>query len=227
MACHSARSSRDPGISEAEGIVNAERKGSGDHIVDLYFSVKGRQVSVDHGYALYAAVSRMIEHGNDKWLHTADDIGLILLRGRYLGQGKLALGRNARFGLRLPVERIHRVLPLAGKRLDVNGDALMVGTTMTSVLVPAPVLYAHVVTTKNGEDETRFDQEIQRQLEALEIKGKPARGPRRIVTIKDKKVVGYSLLVSELTAEESIRLQEQGLGGRRKMACGVFLPWRR
>jgi CRISPR/Cas system CSM-associated protein Csm4 (group 5 of RAMP superfamily) len=31
--------------------------------------------------------------------------------------------------------------------------------------------------------------------------------------------------VSELTAEESIRLQEHGLGGRRKMGCGVFEEW--
>lgn len=197
------------------------------HVVDLYFNVMGKEIDVDHGYVLYSAVSRIAERSNDRWLHSADDVGLIPLRGRYIGKGKLLLGKRARFGLRLPAERIPRVLPLAGKRLEINGDVLLVGTTSTSALLPAPVLYAHVVTTKNGEDEGRFDQEIQRQLEILEIKGKPVRGPRRIVTIKDKKVVGYSLLVSELTADESIRLQEQGLGGRRKMGCGVFLPWRR
>lgn len=193
-------------------------------IVDLFFRVVGKQIMVDHGYALYAAISRALESDSDRWLHSADDIGLIPIRGRYLGQGKLALGRNARFGLRLPAERISRVLPLAGKRLGVNGETLAVGTTTTSTLIPATALYAHLVTTKNGEDEARFDDEIRRQLQALDIKATPQRGPRRIVTIKDKKVVGYSLLVTGLTADESIRLQEQGLGGRRKMGCGVFLP---
>jgi len=197
------------------------------HVVDLYFHIQGKEVSVDHGYALYSAISRILESGDEnKWLHNADNIGLLPVRGRYAGQGKLILGQNARFGLRLPVNLIPKVLRLAGKRLDIDGEALRVGVSTTSALIPATVLYAHIVTTKNGEDENRFDAEIQRQLDALNIKGKPARGPRRIVTIKDKKVVGYSLLVSELTAEESIRLQEQGLGGRRKMGCGVFVLWK-
>ena len=194
------------------------------HVVDLFFHVQGKEVPVDHGYTLYSAISRILESGEEnKWLHNADNVGLLPIRGHYTGQGKLMLDQHARFGLRLPVNLIPKVLRLAGKRLDVNGEALRVGVSTTSALIPAPLLYAHIVTTKNGEDETRFDTEIQRQLDALGIKGKPARGPRRIVTIKDKKVVGYSLLVSELTAEESICLQEQGLGGRRKMGCGVFV----
>lgn len=195
-----------------------------NHVVDLFFHVQGKEVPVDHGYTLYSAISRILESGDEnKWLHNADNVGLLPIRGHYAGQGKLMLDQHARFGLRLPVNLIPKVLRLAGKRLDVNGEALRVGVSTTSALIPAPVLYAHIVTTKNGEDETRFDAEVQRQLDALDIKGKPARGPRRIVTIKDKKVVGYSLLVSELTAEESIRLQEHGLGGRRKMGCGVFV----
>lgn len=199
----------------------------GDHVIDLYFHLQGKQIDADHGYALYGAISRILENGDNKWLHAADDVGLIPIRGRYLGQGKLALSRAARFGLRLPAARIPQMLPLAGKRLQINGDSLQVGTTTTLALIPSATLYAHVVTTKNGEDENRFNEEVARQLEALAVKGKPTRGPRRIVTIKDKKVVGYSLLVAELTADESIRLQERGLGGRRKMGCGVFHPWKR
>lgn len=198
-------------------------------VVDLYFHVQGKQVPADHGYVLYGAISRTFQalqdNNEENWLHSADNIGLLALRGGYQGSGKLLLNSHARFGFRLPAALIPKALPLAGKRLDLNGDKLLVGVTTTKALVPAVALYAHVVTTKNGEDETRFDAEVRRQLEALDIKGKPARGPRRIVTIKDKKVVGYSLLVSELTADESIRLQEQGLGGRRKMGCGVFVVW--
>lgn len=196
------------------------------HIVDLFFHVQGKQVRVDHSYALYGAISRVLEtDAEDKWLHNAYNVGLVPIRGHYAGEGVLHLGQHARFGLRLPAHLISKALRLAGKRLEINGDALRVGVSMTSALITAPVLYAHIVTTKNGEDEARFDAEVQRQLVALDIKGKPARGPRRIVTIKDKKIVGYSMLVSELTAEESIRLQEQGLGGRRKMGCGVFVEW--
>ena len=92
------------------------------------------------------------------------------------------------------------------------------------------------MTTKNGNDPARFDAEIARQVAALDIRGEvlrvPKRSPeghgrdpsRRIVRVKGKRIVGYAMLATELTAEESIRLQERGLGGRRRMGCGVFVP---
>ena len=47
---------------------------------------------------------------------------------------------------------------------------------------------------------------------------------RRTLKIKDKQVVGFALQVEGLSAEESIRLQEKGLGGRRHFGCGLFTP---
>jgi CRISPR-associated protein Cas6 len=69
----------------------------------------------------------------------------------------------------------------------------------------------------------------------MEIKGEPAlvaaaREPwigkplRRVLDVKGRKIVGYAMQVAGLTAEESIRLQEEGLGGRRRMGCGLFMP---
>ena len=61
----------------------------------------------------------------------------------------------------------------------------------------------------------------------LTEKGPKAGEPRRrIVHIKGKKIVGYPLIVQGLTADESIRLQEQGLGGRTRIGCGFFVPYR-
>jgi hypothetical protein len=61
----------------------------------------------------------------------------------------------------------------------------------------------------------------------LNEKGAKAGEPRRrVVHIKGKKIIGYSLLVQGLTADESIRLQEQGLGGRTRIGCGFFVPYR-
>lgn len=80
-----------------------------------------------------------------------------------------------------------------------------------------------------------FEADVRRELDRMRIMGTPRLVPsprpsfagqplRRVLRVKDKKVVGYSLRVLGLTAEESIRLQEQGLGGRRRMGCGVFVP---
>ena len=95
-------------------------------VVDLYFHVQGKQVPVDHGYALYGAISRTFQalqnNSEENWLHGADNVGLLALRGSYQGSGKLLLNQHARFGFRLPAALIPQALQLAGKCLDLNGD---------------------------------------------------------------------------------------------------------
>jgi hypothetical protein len=34
------------------------------------------------------------------------------------------------------------------------------------------------------------------------------------------------VIIEGLTAEESLTIQEKGIGGRRHMGCGVFVPLR-
>ena len=204
--------------------------------LDILFRVIGTEVPSDHGYALYAALSRILETEEDQWMHGNPHIGLHTLRGERLGNGRILVGRNARLGLRLPSDLLPRALKLAGKSLGLDGSRLRIGVSETRALAPARTLHCRIVTTKNGEYPARFDAEITRQSEALDIRGKVSRVPkasegneghdpsRRIVRVKSKRIVGYSVIATELTAEESIRLQERGLGGRRKMGCGVFLP---
>jgi CRISPR-associated protein Cas6 len=45
---------------------------------------------------------------------------------------------------------------------------------------------------------------------------------RRTLRINGKEIIGFPIEVSGLSAEDSIRLQEQGLGGRRHFGCGIF-----
>ena len=181
-------------------------------VVDIFFGVRGNGVSADHGYVLYGAVARVLEAHEDAWFHQLDQIGLHLLRGAYDRRGRLLLGPHARFGLRLPAALIPKVLTLAGKRLVVGGDTLRVGVPHVQALRPAPILAARVVTTRNCQDERRFDLEIARQLSGLGVTVSAIRGRRRVVRIKDKTVVGYGVRVAGLNVAESLRLQEHGLG---------------
>lgn len=193
--------------------------------LDLYFPLRGREIPVDHGYSLYAALSRLLEDATDPWLHESDAIGIHLVRGRYIGNGRLGLDpRGARLGLRLPVELIPKVLVLAGKALQIEGHTLQLGIPQPYTLKPAESLYAHLVTTRNGQDGLRFDEEVKQQLDALGIGAVAERGERRVFRVRDRKVVGHSLSVRGLQEQDSLRLQEVGLGGRRKMGCGLFLP---
>ena len=82
------------------------------------------------------------------------------------------------------------------------------------------------MTTKNCQDQSRFEVEIRRQLTAISVSDEAivSVGKRRTIRIHGKEVVGYELIIEGLTADESIAIQTAGLGGRRHMGCGVFVP---
>ena len=90
--------------------------------------------------------------------------------------------------------------------------------------------------TKRYQDPAEFLAGIRRELQRqgigadadlpLHETGPHAGQPcRRVLRIHGKAIVGFSVIIQGLTAEESLTLQEQGLGGRSKMGCGFFVPF--
>ena len=200
-------------------------------IVDLAFGLTGLQpIPADHGYALYAAVSRCLPV-----VHQQEGIGIHPIAGRQVGNRQLALQPWSRLTVRVSDEKIAAILPLAGRSLDVGGATLRVGVPEVRVLRPATALRSRLVTIKiagaNAKDidEQGFAGSARKQLSGLGVSS-DARltiGKRRTARIKRQGIVGYEALVEGLLAEESIKLQEAGVGGRRLMGCGVFVPYER
>lgn len=201
--------------------------------IDLCFTISGSALPIDHGYALYSAVSRVL--GPDT--HGANGMGIHPIRGEPMGNACLCLGERSRLRIRTPVDSIPPLLKLSGKTLDVDGHVIRLGVPQTYALEPAAALSSRLVTIKGFEKPAPFLEAVQRQLDTLGIAGHPAiplrtteahqgEPTRRVLKIKDKTVVGFALIVSELTAGESLTLQEKGIGGRRHMGCGVFAPFR-
>jgi CRISPR-associated endonuclease/helicase Cas3 len=207
--------------------------------VDLSFPLVGERVLRDHGYALYGALSRAVQS-----LHGAPWLGVHPLSGAPVDQANLQLGRRSQLRLRLPAGRIGEVLPLAGTKLDVAGSSLRLGAPSVHPLVPAASLDARLVAIKLTQAPRRLNTElgrealdvagfaeryakdIRQQLDAIGI-GSPfeLRG-RRSLTVGGRRVVGYSVRVIGLSADASIALQERGIGGKRRMGCGLFRPTR-
>ena len=186
--------------------------------VDLAFRLKGSTVPVDHGYALYAALSRILPE-----IHEAKVIGVHPIRGIYSGNGELQLSDFSRLVLRLPDEEIRSYLKLAGKRLEVDERPISVGVPEIRMLLPVASLRARLVTIKGFLNEEEFLEAAKRQLQSFGIACEITLGQRGTFRVKDKQVVGFEIAVVGLTAEDSVKLQENGLGGRRKMGCGVFV----
>lgn len=186
-------------------------------MVDLWFPVVGRTLPSDHGYVLYGAFCRALPE-----LHEADWWGLHTVRGTRVMAGTISLSRAPRVGIRLPAERIPMVLPLAGRRIDVAGHVVGLGAPTVEALAPVAALSTRVATIKPLMEVEPFVLGAQRQLAEMGVGGAVALGARKIVRIGGRNVVGFSVRVTGLSPEASIRLQEKGLGGRRHMGCGVF-----
>lgn len=185
--------------------------------VDLAFRLTGSKVPVDHGYALYSAISRLLPE-----IHGAKNVGVHPIRGTYSGNGELMLRDSSRLVIRLESERIGEFLKLAGKRLNVDSHNLRVGVPEVRILRPRAALYSRLVTIKGFMEPATFLEAVKRQLEKIGVKAEIQAGERRTLRVRDKQVVGFEVAL-ELDAEDSLRLQENGLGGRRHMGCGIFV----
>lgn len=211
-------------------------------VMDVQFKLTGKQIPVDHGYRLFSAVSELVPG-----LHQRDGVGIAPIFGRLAGNRSLAIGENSFLTIRLPSEQIAWVLPLAGKALRIGEGEIRIGVLQTKALVPKARLYSHLVVIKGFMEPDTFLEAARRQLVEMDVKGSPSLVEqshiaeantsqqsgshshylRRTVRIHDKEIVGFALRVEDLTAEESVRLQEKGTGGRRRFGCGFFLPERR
>ena len=194
--------------------------------ITVSFPVQGKQLPADHGYLLYAAITKHVLS-----LHRAPWLGVELISGVPWDKGVIALPtRSASLRLRLPADKFAHVLHLAGARLELDSYALRLGLPVARPLVSASSLYARIVTIKKFTEPEPFLDAAYRQLAQLDITGTlelPHDGrtrSRRIITIHGRKVVGFSLAVHSLSDADSIKLQSVGLGGRRAMGCGMFNP---
>jgi CRISPR-associated protein Cas6 len=200
--------------------------------VDLLFPVVGTRLPTDHAYGLYGACCRLLPCLHDGSMR----FGMAPVTGPHIGNGLLQIDpKQSRFRLRVAASDLPRVLPLAGKGLEVTGHRIRLGVPQIEALQPAPALIARTVAIKKAKEADLFRDSARKQLDELGVGGNlrlpvrisrdGSREPiRRVLRIKDVRIVCYSLLVEGLKPEESLRLQEAGLGGRRHLGCGMFLP---
>ncbi len=197
--------------------------------LDLHFPLRAEApLPADHGYLLYSALSRVLPE-----LHRGNGIAVHPIAGRQVGDRLLALMPWSSLTLRVPDGQVGQMLPIAGQSVRVGSAEVRIGAPQVVALRPASALRSRLVTIRIKDapaaadiTEENFQSAARRQLDALDVSDQViiTPGKRRTVRIRQKEVVGYELVLEGLSAEESLRIQESGLGGRRHMGCGVFVP---
>lgn len=198
--------------------------------VDAAFSMRGQAIPVDHGYPLFGALSRVLPH-----LRERPHWAVHPVRGAYQGKGVLGLTRHSQLRLRLPADDISQILVLGGRGLDIAGHAVTLGFPRIVPLVTAPQVQSRLVAIKGaGHTPDEFSAALARQLarfgdslgqapESIEVQV----GPRRVLRVRGTTIAGHAVALTGLHAQASLVLQCRGLGGRRHMGAGVFVPPRR
>lgn len=193
---------------------------------DLVFPIQGRSLPADHNYGLYAALVHL-----SPAIREQSDLRILTIPGLSDGEGKIALSDFSCMRIRVPLTKLPLVYPFAGKRLTIGIHPIAIGSPTMYGLKPASSLKARIVVIKGYMQVEEFLGAAQRQLDALEIKGElsipldPNGQPnRKTIKVKTKTIVGFTVKVTGLSDENSLKLQQQGLGGKGHMGCGYFIP---
>lgn len=186
-------------------------------MVDVAFTLRGGAIPADHGWPLFQLLAERLE-----WLADEPRAGVHPIRGARAVAGRIHLGARARLMLRLPRSRAQQAYALSGGRFEL-GDGFEVGSARLRPLFPHGTLYSQLVTT-GTPDEAGFQRKISLEMKDAGIECKLIVGRARRVQNPDEDIAGFSLMLHELSPEQSLAMQASGLGAGRKFGCGIFVP---
>jgi len=187
-------------------------------MIDLVFPLEGHSLPRDAAPALRAALQQQMP-----WLEQAPRAGIHPLKLVPGTDDDALLAQRTRLLLRLPRERFDDAAGLAGRTLQLGGHAVTLGQPHARELLPHRTLYAYAVAAE-VDDEIAFMHAMNSELESLAVRSQLICGKRQQHVWPAGALTTFSLMLHGLTASDSLRLQEIGLGRHRLLGCGVFVP---
>jgi len=223
------------------------------NFLEIQFSLIGKTLPADHGYALYSAVKQSVLQSLDDKAKRAEssnlaqtvlerkslpaEILLCSVSGIPDRDGTIYLNSRSRFRLRCPTDQVQLWYRLLQNQvLKIRGHLIRLVQPRLTLPEPSEILKARLVTFRLAEWNIHeapayFLESCQKALTRLEITAQPfidsdANGnlALRALQIKDKQVLGFSVVVEGLNEQDSLKLQCYGLGGRKHFGCGWFYP---
>jgi CRISPR-associated protein Cas6 len=200
-----------------------------DDVVDLVFAISCKTLPLDHAYSLSQAVQEILP-----WLAEEEGAGVHTIHVAESGNGWvrpneanaiLHPSRRTKLRVRVPKHRVEEGKNLTGKTLDLDGHIVTVKDVSVKLLSDLPTVFSRYIVTEGFETETEVLEEMVKQLEAMGIKPKKMLcGTETIITTPDQVIKTRSLMLADLSVEESVTLQMKGLGSHRWLGCGLFIP---
>ncbi len=201
-----------------------------DDVFDVVFKLAGGQLVVDHARALADAVCAKLN------TDTHSQIGIHPIRVAESGNGwqrpgaggeMLHLSRRTKLVLRVHRSVYEDVLRLSDSTLEINGQALKVGVGSVRKLTAMTTLFTHGIACDEVQSESQFLVDMASALQTMEIRVKKMIcGTTNSIQTDKGSIFTRALMVANLTPEESVLVQQQGIGSDRLMGCGLFVAHR-
>ena len=203
-----------------------------DDVVDILFSIDCKRLPVDHAYALSAALREVLP-----WVGKNDSgvaIHAIHVAGSQNGwerpeqssDQQLIVSKRTKLTIRVTKEHMDELLEdLRNKTLDVSGCRLTVREGKIRPLSKETTLFSRYVASLPDHSEDGFLSWAFQELGGQGIRLRKALcGKTTPLTTPTGTIHTRSLMLADLSTEESVRLQQEGLGPHREMGCGIFIP---
>ncbi len=202
-----------------------------ENIIDITYQLKGKTLPVDHAYELSEAIRQILP-----WMNAEEGSGVhqIYVAASSNGwerpddteSGQLHLSRRTKMTLRVPASRLAEAEKLSGMTLNIAGNTIELGKSSVKKLSTLTTIFSRYVSSGDQLlEEPEFLEYLVDELRALGIR------PKKILCGKDSAlqtpagpVHARSVMLADLEPEESVLIQEKGLGAHRLMGCGLFLP---
>ncbi len=166
------------------------------------------------------------------WLSENGLTGIQTLHGPDSGNGwtrseneEIFLSKRTRLVIRVPKPDFKKACDLEGKTLKVLGNDIEIGKASKKPFLVVRDLICRFVLTDEDLDESQFLQYVTKEFEEHQIQIRKAIcGKTKSFTVDGDKKFTRSLMIANLSKENSIKLQDVGVGIGRIFGCGIFLP---
>ena len=203
-----------------------------EDVIDLVFSIKCKTLPLNHAWALSREILKYlpwiendpiagihqihVAESNNGWMRPDDDEENALLYP----------SRRTKMTLRIPSDQLIATEALCGVTLNLDGHALLIGSAKKKIFTNTSVISSRYILGNLNESEDDFLSRA-----ALELKDKTnfkvkkmLCGKTHSIKTPDGILTTRSLMIADLDSETSIKIQQLGLGNKRELGCGLFLP---
>ena len=196
-------------------------------MVDVAFKINCKTLPYDHAFSLSNAILKHLP-----WLEDNKLTGIQTLHGPESGNGwtraeneEIFLSKRTRLVLRIPKSDFEKACVLQGETLRVLGNEIKIGKASKKPFLTVRDLICRFVLTDDDLDESEFLKYVAEEFEHNQIHLRKAIcGKTKSFTINGNQKFMRSLMIADLSKENSIKLQDLGVGIGRIFGCGIFLP---